>query len=419
MIDKIKRILIIKYTIIIAFILLSGFVASYLTYRHNVVTFQEENLSDYLFDEAWDAHDLISHNKPLPRIHKITLDNKRLYNFTYWFIDGEMVYAEVPLDAVLAGRLLARLRSGNFKENIFYHVKLRGENKKSYFLMMKKDMLLPNGRKAEIFALSNYVPIRKSTRKYVRVAIYAMVIVVILSYLLGSFLAARSMKYIKNTFEKQKRFVSDATHELRTPLSIMLSYTELLEYKPDNPKVRQNLKDEIMHMNGLIDNLLTIARYDNQRVKLNQSEFDLSDMFQKTVEQISELAPSADIHLQLPRKKIKVTADKGMIQQLVYIFLDNALKYTGEDKKITLRAKVDNAKVKIEIEDNGQGLSEEEQKYIFDRFWRADASRHQKGLGLGLSIALEIVKLHKGKIKVSSEQGKGSIFTVTLPIVLP
>ena len=414
MIDKIKRTLIIKYTLIIEAILLSGFMASYLTYRHNLVRFLEENLTDYLADEVWEAKDYVITQKSAPTIHLINNNNKIIHNFTYWFFDKHLTYAEVPEDQVLAGRLLTRLSEEPWDELKTYHLKLRGEKKKSHFLMMKKDLHLRDGRLLEVFALSNYKPIIKSFRRYAHIAVYVIAASLILAYLLGNLLAARSMKYIKTSYEKQKQFVSNATHELRTPLSILLSYAELLEYKAQDHELQQNIKDEILHMNDLIENLLCLARYDNNTISLHTKKFDLISEARKAINHISELSPNATIKLE-DSSNINIYADQGMIYQLLYILLDNAIKYTPKKKKIIVKISSDSHNAQIVVSDNGSGIASQDLKHIFDRFWRGDKSRHQKGLGLGLSLASEIVKLHKGKITVESSS-KGSDFIITLPL---
>ncbi len=414
MIDQIKRKLIIKYTLIIAAILLSGFIASYLTYRHNLIHFLEENLTDYLADEVWEAKDYVITQKTAPTIHLINNNNKIIHNFTYWFFDKHLTYAEVPEDQALASRLLTSLTEQPWEEFKAYHLKLRGSKKKFHFLMMKKDLHLRDGRHLEVFALSNYKPIIKSFQRYAHVAIYVIVAALILAYLLGNLLASRSMKYIKTSYEKQKQFVSNATHELRTPLSILLSYAELLEYKAQDPELQQNIKDEILHMNDLIENLLCLARYDNNTTELHTKKFELSSEVRKAINHISELSPDAVIKLETSRK-INICADQGMIYQLLYILLDNAIKYTPKKKKITVKLSSDNHNTQIVVSDNGTGIAPQDLKHIFDRFWRGDKSRHQKGLGLGLSLASEIVKLHKGKITVESSP-KGSDFIINLPL---
>ena len=105
-----------------------------------------------------------------------------------------------------------------------------------------------------------------------------------------------------------------------------------------------------------------------------------------------------------------------MIKQLLGILLENAVKYTKSDKKITIKAKKTSEIIKLSITDNGIGIKESDLPHIFDRFWRAETSRHQKGLGLGLSLAKTIVNLHNGKIEVQSKVGKGSTFEITLPL---
>ena len=112
----------------------------------------------------------------------------------------------------------------------------------------------------------------------------------------------------------------------------------------------------------------------------------------------------------------KRTADKVMIRQLLGILLDNAIKYTGDNKKITINLIKKRLSLQIKVKDNGIGIKKEDLSHIFDRFWRAEASRHQKGLGLGLSLAETIVNIHNGTISVTSELNKGTEFIISLPI---
>ena len=201
---------------------------------------------------------------------------------------------------------------------------------------------------------------------------------------------------------------------MRTPLSILLSYAELLEYKAQDHELQQNIKDEILHMNDLIENLLCLARYDNNTISLHTKKFDLISEARKAINHISELSPNATIKLE-DSSNINIYADQGMIYQLLYILLDNAIKYTPKKKKIIVKISSDSHNAQIVVSDNGSGIASQDLKHIFDRFWRGDKSRHQKGLGLGLSLASEIVKLHKGKITVESSS-KGSDFIITLPL---
>lgn len=156
-------------------------------------------------------------------------------------------------------------------------------------------------------------------------------------YEIGSFFAARSMTYIERSYEKQKKFVSDAAHELRTPLAILYSYTELLEYDLPKKDIIENIKEEILQMNNLVDKLLSIARYDNSTVILQKELFSLNDIISDSIKSMQHLCPAAKFDFDTSNLDIKLQADKILIKQLITIFLDNAIKYSDTDKKIEIK----------------------------------------------------------------------------------
>lgn len=252
---------------------------------------------------------------------------------------------------------------------------------------------------------------------FVKIAAAAVFVLVLLAYLLGHLLAGRSMKYIEVSVQKQKQFAADAAHELRTPLAVLLSNTELLEYQPNDKQIISGIKEEILQMNRLIDNLLFAARYDNGILPVNKERVVLNELLRSAVKAMSEVCPQGSIRLLLPEDEVAVSADKGMLRQLMYILLDNAIKYTRKNKKIEVALEASGKAVEIRVVDNGCGIAPEDLPHIFERFWRADKARHQKGLGLGLCLAKMIAAQHGGCIKVVSEPEKGTVFTVILPSV--
>lgn len=418
MIEKIKRALIIKYTIIISCILFLGFATSYTAYRHVGIKLLRDSLRDYLTEELWEAKKEVLRGIQGPEIHKVMSDIQSLHNFTYWLVDNKIVRAEHPCNDEATQKLERRLLSKHYKSGKIYHENIKvfsPQKQKWYFLLMKKELKIDSPHKVEVFVLANYTPVRKNARAYVKIALLAAVAVIILSYFIGSFFASRSMKYIEQSYRKQKQFVSDAAHEFRTPPTILYSYAELLEYNPQKKQTIIDIKNEVQQMSDMIDRLLAIARYDNSKAIVHKEWFSLNELAADAVNSLSNLCPADTFTISADAPNIKIFADKVMIRQLFGILLDNAIKYTGDDKKITVSLLSAAGSVKIKIKDNGIGIKKENLPYIFDRFWRAETSRHQKGLGLGLSLAETIVHLHKGTINVESEPGRGTEFCITLP----
>lgn len=417
MIEKIRRTLIIKYTLVITVILSLGFAASYGSYRHNGVKLLYDSLYDYLTEEVWEAEEFLNNYNDKTEIHTIKADIKSLHNFSYWIIDKKIVHAEQPQNEALAKQLEQRLLTKNYEAGKIYHENMKNNRQKWYFIVIKQNLSLNQAQKGEVFVLANYTPIRKNAKTYIKIAFFAVGIMIILSYLLASFFVARSMTYIEQSYKKQKKFVSDAAHELRTPLAILYSYAELLEYNPQKREVLSDIKAEIQQMNDLVDKLLSLARYDNSTIALQKEPVLLNKIISEVISSMQHLCPTAVFHFAQADVNIKLNADKVMLKQLINILLDNALKYTNEDKKIEIKLARQSSQVKIIIKDNGIGIKKEDLPFIFDRFWRAEKSRHQKGLGLGLSLADTIVKLHHGSITASSQLGQGTAFEIILPLI--
>jgi anti-sigma regulatory factor (Ser/Thr protein kinase)/cbb3-type cytochrome oxidase subunit 3 len=232
---------------------------------------------------------------------------------------------------------------------------------------------------------------------------------------MGYTFAGQALKPIKTAFHKKEKFVSDASHELRTPLSIFYSSIDLLNREENlsafGKEVLQDVKAEAELMNKLINELLFLARSDKNTLTMEKKQVNLSDLllalYTRFVRKISgNVKFEHDIE-----SNLHYICDETRIQQLLYILLDNAFRYTKEGK-VELALKQKAGKIIITVSDTGCGIAINDLPHIFDRFYRGDLSREKGGSGLGLSIAKTIVAAHSGKIYAASELGKGSVFTV-------
>ena len=416
MIQKIHRLLIIKYTCIIAGIMALCLSASYFAYRYNGTKMLHSVLKSYLSCEAWETKEWFKENQNNAEIHKISADIKTIYNFTYWLVGKNIIRAERPVDDNVNFKLEERLKNKNYISGKIYHENIKSNKKKWYFLLLKQDIKVSTTQTVKVFVLVNYTPVRRNSQDYLTVATISLFLIIFLSYFLGKFIASKSMKYIEQSFQKQKQFVSDAAHELRTPLATLYSYAELLEYKPDKHKVITDIKEEIQQMSEMVNRLLEIARYNNS-AKKHIEAFLLNHLINASISSFKMLYPKVEFKVQGCDTDIKMLADKVMIRQLLNVLLDNAVKYTPHNPQITVSLKKINATLfEISVSDNGIGISPTDLPHIFDKFWRAEESRHLNGLGLGLSLAETIVNIHKGTINVQSTFGKGSTFVVKLPL---
>lgn len=246
-------------------------------------------------------------------------------------------------------------------------------------------------------------------------------VAILMSYMMSK----KAMEPISTAFNRQKEFVGDASHELRTPLSVMLSSIDALEMTdgaledPFAGKLLKNMKSEVKRMTGLVSDLLMLARTDSGAVKQSHETIDLHGEARNVIESLTPHAEAHHImfHLHAP-DEMNVTGDRERIKQLMYIFLDNAVKYSPDGGHVTLTLSKEEREWEISVKDEGIGIHPDEQTRIFDRFYRSDKSRTRAlgGHGLGLSIAKWIVDIHRGTISVESELNKGSTFTVNIPL---
>ena len=242
------------------------------------------------------------------------------------------------------------------------------------------------------------------------------------------FMSKRALVPIQDAYNRQRQFVADASHELRTPLSVIFSSVEALKMDMSltsdafSRKTIERLGDETKRMTKLINDLLTLARTDDAKLQIEKKPFDLQACAQHTMHSLQELANKKNITLQVhTSEQIEFVGDEDKCTQLLYILLDNAIKYTPEGGTVSLSLEQHVMKqrkvVEISVSDTGIGIAPEHLPHIFDRFYRADKARTRQigGHGLGLSIAKWIVEAHNGHIQVESEVGKGTTFTLTFP----
>lgn len=226
----------------------------------------------------------------------------------------------------------------------------------------------------------------------------------------------------RDSYSQQIRFVSDASHELRTPIAVVKGYTDMLDRwgKKDEKILDESIsaiKTETEHMNRLVEQLLFLARGDSGRTKLNFEKFSLSDMLREVYEE-SVMIDSGHKWAISAKDEVIAEGDLAMLKQAARILVDNAAKYTPEGNMITLKAMLDSGGAPtIVVQDNGIGIAGTDMSHIFDRFYRSDPARGraQGGTGLGLSIAKWIVDRHNGYFEVVSREEIGTRISIHLP----
>jgi len=241
----------------------------------------------------------------------------------------------------------------------------------------------------------------------------------------GYILAGRTLRPIQTMVIDQHRFITDASHELRTPLTAMRSEMEanLLSDKMTDRQARELIKsslEEIINLQILSDGLLTLAQIQNSSPDTTQQNVSLKEVLTIALTKVTSIATKKRILITNNYKNFTVLGHQEDLVQLFVILLDNAVKYSPAKSTISVIAKNTDHNVIVEIIDEGTGIEKADFNRIFDRFYRSDKSRQRKevgGYGLGLSIARQIITDHRGSITVSSSVGKGSTFTVKLPLI--
>ena len=229
---------------------------------------------------------------------------------------------------------------------------------------------------------------------------------------------------IEQLDKSRSQFVSNASHELKTPLSTMKILIETILYQdPIDPNMTKDflsdVNQEIDRLNRIVSDLLTLVNIDSGAARLNSSDIDIHELILEQVKRLAPLARESGIELDCSvREAMEVTGDAVKLQQVIYNVIDNAIKYTPRGGEVHVSLSRAGKRAILRIADTGIGIPASDLPHIFDRFYRVDKARSRAtgGTGLGLSIVKQIVQLHGGSILATSEEGNGTTFVVELPL---
>lgn len=277
-----------------------------------------------------------------------------------------------------------------------------------------------NASSLEIIVLSSLESLEEQIReqrlRFIGIDFAAILMLTVFSWIF----TGRLLHPIMENQEKQAQFVASASHELRTPLAVILSASECCKTAPPEKQegFLKTISNEGARMSALVSDMLTLSGSDSHHFSVRLQPIELDTLFMNSYEAFEPLAKEKSISLSihLPEQALPLcNADPERISQVISILLHNAISYTPEGGKIELSLSYQKSHFHIAVRDNGIGISDEDKKRVFDRFYRAEKSRSTKEhFGLGLSIAYEIVKAHNGSILVTDTPGGGSTFTVIL-----
>ncbi|CEN94225.1 MAG: HAMP domain-containing histidine kinase [Paeniclostridium sp.] len=373
------------------------------------------------------------------------------YNLTYKSIDNELYIQskkfthdinrgslgfnrELPPDTVLRGTMIYISKNGellkSFPENMSNYIRPfnLSEDLKDGIVTYKYNghsfrqiKINYNLYTIEIIKIVDTEEMLLNQLKFV--LIISIILASITVYFISKFLTKKSLKPIEESWKNQELFVQDASHELRTPLTIIFSKIESIIKRPKN-SVEEEMNNlvivmkEVRRLSKLVSDLLKLTKED-AIITINKSKTNIIDVIGDILIQYEDICQlqSKNLKFNYHLKDQSIYTDKEKLKQILIILIDNAIKYTKEDDYIIVRLFEEGSNIKIEVEDSGIGIKEEELPLIFNRFYRASSHResNKDGSGIGLSIAKILIGNLNGKIAVSSKYKKGSIFSIYIP----
>ena len=263
--------------------------------------------------------------------------------------------------------------------------------------------------------------LKNSKQKVLYYLLFANTLILIASILASYLLASKTLRPVEEVMLEQKRFIADASHELRTPLTSLKTTIEVsLRDKKTTAQTKKILKsnlDDVNALQELVDSLLQLASQETKTV--TKQLIDIHELVSRVIKIMTPLAKEKNVSITANLTHQELLVSETAIAQLLTILLDNAIKYSNDQGKITITVAATKRFVTIMVSDTGIGIHRKYLPHIFDRFYRIDASRtvsQRPGFGLGLSVAKQIVLNHKGSICVTSTLAKGTAITVTLPL---
>jgi two-component system sensor histidine kinase CiaH len=239
----------------------------------------------------------------------------------------------------------------------------------------------------------------------------------------GLYMAGRAMRPARESFEKQRAFVADASHELKTPLTLIRADTEMVLYRghlnQEDRKLVEHSLAEIERMGAILSDLLLVARLDAGEADVATKPFDLVSVLSEEAERFGVRAADKEVHLEVQTPSdLPARGDSKRTRQIIAVLLDNAVRFVPPGGSIAVSGRLQDRWVEASVTDTGPGISSEHLPRVFDRFYRAEASRTRStsgGTGLGLAIARELVRAQHGDLVAESVEGRGVTFRLRLP----
>jgi signal transduction histidine kinase len=242
-----------------------------------------------------------------------------------------------------------------------------------------------------------------------------------LSAIGGAYMAGRAVRPVQEAFERQRAFIADASHELKTPLTLIRADTEVLQRGLTNPndlELAEDVLGETDKMTAVLSDLLLIARLDAGKLVVKQEPFELASVISKTAERFEARAASKGVRLETRVSgKLPAHGDQERTAQILAVLLDNALTHTPKGGSVSVTGRARGSSVEAVVKDTGPGIPNEHLSRVFERFYRIDTARSRSGggTGLGLAIARDLAHAQKGDLEAENAEDGGAVFRLALP----
>lgn len=388
MIKKFKKKIILILTIIFWGILIGILVAVNLS---NYQTNQSETKKLLVaqegivkFGNITEASPPVHNGKTLSSIYSVKVDEKKRYSVV--FSNNDSGYSQEDLINVAKAIL-----NENREDGVFNHFKYK----------------IGNNHEEVIISFIDYSMWEQQQNKMMSYSILIGIIGMIMLFVVAIFLSEWLIKPINIAFEKQKQFISDAGHELKTPLTIMKASLDMLEDNYGEDKYFGYIREENNHMTVLIDELLTLSGLETLNEKINFEKINLSRIVEGTCLPFECLVFEKGLNLELQIKdEIYILGNEKQIRNMIEVLVDNAIKHTYINGTVLIKLNINKGKIILEVKNQGEPIAESERSRIFDRFYRVDKARNRKEgrYGLGLAIASSIAEVHKSSISVECKE---------------
>lgn len=328
-----------------------------------------------------------------------------------------LLYANGNVSTIDTGKIasVSTSEAGDYATSLYGKGKTKGFIDQYKYLSVSTTNT--NGDNMVLYVFINCSKELMTIRTYALASIGISIIGLLVVFVLVCFFSKTVTKPMAESYEKQKRFITDASHEIKTPLTIIDANTEVLEMMEGENEWTVSIRKQIARLTALTEKLVFLSRMDEDSTRLEMLEFNISDAILDTAMPFETVAESKGKTLDISvAPDINYTGSETNIRQMVSLLLDNAIKYSSENGSIRLNFST-NGKLKIlSVWNTVDEIETGKLDYLFERFYRIDKSRNSKtgGFGIGLSVVQAIVQAHNGKVSAKSEDGKSIEFTISL-----